>query len=138
MENNFQITIESDDEDFAFSESKALRKQLQHQDFEEDLEVKQKRSELSEDEAGGMLEASIQILCATPAIIQVSKLVLNWFRSRGKKALMEEKPLKIIIKNSDGSEVVIDAAELSDSGVGDKELLGSITRLLKMGGEFIG
>ena len=134
---NFQIFIESEDSDAAFEESKALRKFLENSDLEDDLEVKQTRKKLEADDAGGLMEAGIQLLCATPAIVQVAGTLYTWIKNRGKKNVEEQKPMKITIQAANGEMITIDVAQLQTTGPSDKELLGNLMKLLQIGDEIL-
>ena len=84
----FEIQIISEDDEFAFKQSKNLRLKMQNDDNLQDITVKQGRKEYAKDEAGGGLMAILQVV-AGAALEPIAKTIQVWMQERTKQNVPE-------------------------------------------------
>jgi hypothetical protein len=139
---SFQIIMEAGDEELSFEESKVLKKQLQNEEYEYDeaVKVSQKRKELNEDEAGGVMEAIIEIACAAPAIYQVASVMGKFILNKWKKNKPTDvgKEIGLSIQMPDGSVVTIDKSLLQKSDNNTESFISNIAQILQSGKALMG
>lgn len=131
----FELILEDDDMEMAFEESKKLKKQLMFADLDEDedeeLVVKQKRKELAEDEAGGLMEALLQVACSGPVVMKVASIVATYLMKRWQKK--PENPSSITIKTAEGHIITIDQSVMEKSGNDVDSFVNNIASIIKLG-----
>jgi hypothetical protein len=134
---NFQIILDAGDEELSFEESKILKKQILSEEYEEDetIKVNQKRKELQPDEAGGVMEAIVEIACAAPAIYKVASVMGNFILNKWKKnkAEDESKKVAITIQTPEGNVITIDRSLLQSSENNAETFISNIAMILQTG-----
>ncbi len=133
---NFQIILDAGDEELSFEESKILKKQILSEEYEEDetIKVNQKRKELQPDEAGGVMEAIVEIACAAPAIYKVASVMGNFILNKWRKNKQEdEKKVAITIQTPEGNIITIDKSLLQSSENNTETFISNIAMILQTG-----
>jgi len=134
---NFQIILDAGDEELSFEESKILKKQILSEEFEEEdaIKVNQKRKELNPDEAGGVMEAIVEIACAAPAIYKVASVMGNFILNKWRKNKTEDdsKKVAITIQTPEGNIITIDKSLLQSSENNTETFISNIAMILQTG-----
>jgi hypothetical protein len=134
--------MDAGDEELSFEESKILKSQLQNEEYEDDEKVKvsQKRKELNEDEAGGLMEAIVEIACAAPAIYKVASVMGSFILNKWKKnkAVETTNQIGLSIKMADGSVITIDKSLLQKSDNNTETFINNIAQILQSGKSLMG
>jgi hypothetical protein len=134
---NFQIILDAGDEELSFEESKILKKQILSEEFEEEdaIKVNQKRKELNPDEAGGVMEAIVEIACAAPAIYKVASVMGTFILNKWRKNKTEDdsKKVAITIQTPEGNIITIDKSLLQSSENNTETFISNIAMILQTG-----
>lgn len=107
-------------------EAKSLKNWLENDDDFDYEKITQQRAELKEDEAGGVMEATLIAVLGAPAVVQLVKALQTWFNQKGQTKRGEE--ITVELEKPDGTKLKVNAKQLNDQSA---ELIRELSSLLK-------
>ena len=114
-----KISIVSEDQSFALQQSQSLRTWIENDEDLEYVKVKQERSKLKEDEAGGVLLAILQVFVSS-AFEPIAKTIQVWLQERTKRSAVE---FSVELEEPSGKRFKINSKNIGES---DKALITEI------------
>lgn len=119
-----KIHILADEE--SSKEAKNLKNWLENDEDFDYQKINQERTALKEDEAGGMMEATLAVVLGAPAVVQLVKALQTWFTQKGQTKRGEE--ITVELEKPDGTKLKVNAKQLNDQSA---ELIRELSSLLK-------
>lgn len=108
--NTLKIHVLADEE--SSKEAKNLKNWLENDEDLDYQKIKQERAELKEDEAGGVMEATLAVVLGAPAVVQLVKALQTWFTQKEQTKRGEE--ITVEFEKSDGTKFKVNAKQLND------------------------
>ncbi|AFM03010.1 hypothetical protein Fleli_0543 [Bernardetia litoralis DSM 6794] len=122
--NTLKIHVLADEE--SSKEAKNLKNWLENDEDLDYQKIKQERAELKEDEAGGVMEATLAVVLGAPAVVQLVKALQTWFTQKEQTKRGEE--ITVEFEKSDGTKFKVNAKQLNDQSA---ELIRELASLSK-------
>ena len=107
-------------------EAKNLKNWLENDEDLDYQKINQERAELKEDEAGGVMEATLAVILGAPAVVQLVKALQTWFTQKGQTKRGEE--ITVELEKPDGTKLKVNAKQLNDQSA---ELIKELSSILK-------
>ena len=108
------------------NEAKNLKNWLENDEDFDYQKINQERAELKDDEAGGMMEATLAVVLGAPAVVQLVKALQTWFTQKGQTKRGEE--ITVELEKPDGTKLKVNAKQLNDQSA---ELIRELSSILK-------
>ncbi len=122
--NTLKIHVLANEE--SSQEAKNLKNWLENDEDFDYQKINQERTELKDDEAGGMMEATLAVVLGAPAVVQLVKALQTWFTQKGQTKRGEE--ITVELEKPDGTKLKVNAKQLNDQSA---ELIRELSSLLK-------
>jgi ferric-dicitrate binding protein FerR (iron transport regulator) len=107
-------------------EAKNLKNWLENDEDFDYQKINQERAELKDDEAGGVMEATLAVVLGAPAVVQLVKALQTWFTQKGQTKRGEE--ITVELEKPDGTKLKVNAKQLNEQSA---ELIRELSSLLK-------
>jgi hypothetical protein len=107
-------------------EAKNLKIWLENDEDLDYQKINQERAALKEDEAGGVMEATLAVVLGAPAVVQLVKALQTWFVQKGQTKRGEE--ITVEFEKADGTKFKVNAKQLNDQSA---ELIRELASLSK-------
>ncbi|WP_375560043.1 hypothetical protein ACE193_20345 [Bernardetia sp. OM2101] len=122
--NTLKIHVLADEE--SSKEAKNLKNWLENDEDLDYQKINQERAALKEDEAGGVMEATLAVVLGAPAVVQLVKALQTWFTQKGQTKRGEE--ITVELEKPDGTKLKVNAKQLNDQSA---DLIRELSSLLK-------
>ncbi|PIY08225.1 MAG: hypothetical protein COZ18_13385 [Flexibacter sp. CG_4_10_14_3_um_filter_32_15] len=122
--NTLKIHVLADED--SSKEAKNLKNWLENDEDLDYQKINQERAELKDDEAGGVMEATLAVVLGAPAVVQLVKALQTWFVQKGQTKRGEE--ITVELEKPDGTKLKVNAKQLNDQSA---ELIRELSSLLK-------